>query len=262
MKEKEFIPADCSWTREDLISKTDPSKLEQILWKLYTRFGAPEPETKSEKKKSSKPKEPRTKDSALTVHRIKKEEGVEESSDPAPAEDKRVRSASSGAPKKGDFHRLDKSSKSKTALFSRGLHIRGQESAAERKKEAEERELLEWANTYLKEMNMGIPTSRGSSIICLDLRSGVKLIALAEKLTGESVGYSFDETTTKWHMQQNAKQLLALVSKDCAKIPKGISERSIVDGNPTAIFGLLSLLREQYDFEFVFKRFVILIIIT
>ena len=243
--------------------KTDQTNLESVLWKLYVAYGSVPRNTEQDSLNPEKTTPPISTNECSEVPILigkKGKKGEKASKSVTKISDgERQRHSKSFFRPKSLVSPIGNPSKSPTLHGLKGVNVKSDSDEADRTEAKKREELVEWANFRLKERNFAIPSSRGGAIMCLDLRSGVKLINLAEILMGESVGHYFQEAATKWHMLQNAKQLLAMLTKENDTLPKDVTASGIVDGDPDAIFGLLAFLREKYDFEYAFKWFVILI---
>jgi hypothetical protein len=87
-----------------------------------------------------------------------------------------------------------------------------------------------------------------------DLRSGVVLLHLLEKLCDTDVGFFHERPSLLWHAMQNASLVLRAVEKHTnGAAVSGCSARDIVQGERSGLLALLRFLRERYDMAYLFQ---------
>ncbi len=87
-----------------------------------------------------------------------------------------------------------------------------------------------------------------------DLRSGVVLLHLLEKLCDTDVGFFHERPSLLWHAMQNASLVLRAVEKHTnGAAVNGCSARDIVQGERSGLLALLRIFRERYDMAYLFQ---------
>lgn len=112
----------------------------------------------------------------------------------------------------------------------------------------QEKELIDWMNTHLKQKNLKVERLRK------DCHKGLALIHLLEELTGTSkIGTYQTNPVTLWHCMQNAGIVLHFVSQQIGQRVLFCTGHDITLGKLEPIIKLVSLIREKFDRDFVFK---------
>lgn len=116
----------------------------------------------------------------------------------------------------------------------------------------EQKDLLAWANTKLRDYCFPPETILDLSN---DLKNGVKLIKLLGAICrGQSVGIFNTNPTMVWHAMQNASTILNFVTSLTFEKVDGVRAVDIVTGNVTAISKLLFQLRAKFDLDYLFSQ--------
>ena len=119
----------------------------------------------------------------------------------------------------------------------------------------EQRELLVWANTKMKDFYMFQPGGEEFRDLSNDVKSGVKLIHLLVALCrGQAFGIYNTQPTLIWHAMQNASAILNFIASQTFQKVEGVRSVDIVTGNVNAITRLLFYLREKFDLDYLFAQ--------
>jgi hypothetical protein len=86
-----------------------------------------------------------------------------------------------------------------------------------------------------------------------DLRSGVVLLRLLERLCDANMGFYHQQPTLLWHAMQNASLVLRAVEQHTNNVVSGCSARDIVQGERSGLLALVRFLRVQYDMAYLFQ---------
>ncbi|KAH3743484.1 Guanine exchange factor for Rac 30 [Pelomyxa schiedti] len=104
-------------------------------------------------------------------------------------------------------------------------------------------DLTAWTNSHLVECGLS-----GITDVTRELQSGVELIFLLERLTGQSLGIYSAEPETAWNKMQNIALVLKFVIEQSGMHPSELcSCTDLYIGKPQAIIKLLTTLRDKFD---------------
>ncbi|MDP2439576.1 MAG: hypothetical protein Q8P67_27825 [archaeon] len=112
-----------------------------------------------------------------------------------------------------------------------------------------EQELVRWANRQLSSYGEAKLAIRNLSS---DLRSGIILIRLLEKLTSNSVGVYEQSPSSLTHCISNASQICRFLSSQLFAQIDFLQASDIVQGRTEALVKFVQWAREKFDLEFAF----------